>query len=286
MKRQIRIRLLSVAIHLTLACLGLFLLILADEFIGLLEELAIWVTCLPLAITISVLHPLFYREGKRGWEYVLFSLGTSGLFTIIWILINSSVPENPFTQTSFPLGILWFPSATVQLIYLNIKASNDWTSRSKRKRLALYSPLVIIGSIGICVGLIYAKTAVEEYYTKPTEVKLNRILKSDNIHVRYEMYGGYAGYSESSFHFIKEKYDSLVILEEGTKFQTYKEMDTKKFKLLETSLKTSLKNHDPDLELHGDCSHFSHEVYVRGGLTIIRIKPTNSDTIFWKLTHE
>ena len=45
---------------------------------------------------------------------------------------------------------------------------------------------------------------------------LDKILYSEALYIQWNVYGGYAGYSEQEFHLKYGEYEKLLIIDEGT----------------------------------------------------------------------
>lgn len=285
MKRTASIKLLSIGIHV-LSVVTLFTLTEIDGQFGLSEKIAVWLTSVPLAITIALLGRNLFSDRWTKGLLILCSIALACVFTLIWTVIYNVLPDNPIKYLSVPISVVWLISSSIQLVFLGSMFTKYRKEVKNRFRTLSLTPVIIPLSVGLCIGLFYSFNLAATYYMKPTKEKLDRILKSDDIHVKYKWYGGYVGYSEGNYHFMLHKYDTLVIKEEGTDYQTFERLNKTKMDLLKQSLTNSFNAHNPEMEMSGSCSNFSQEIYVRSGLTIINIKPERTDTVFGTVVNE
>ncbi|MBL3659004.1 hypothetical protein [Fulvivirga sediminis] len=122
----------------------------------------------------------------------------------------------------------------------------------------------------------------------PNEKRLDKIINAQELRIQLNTYGGFAGYSEQNYHLKKSDYENLLIIDEGTDYQTFIRMDEEKKQLLKQFLEEAYKSNDPDKEMSNSCmTGIDTEYIVRSGLTKLRLVPNEkSDSLFWMMVDE
>ncbi|WP_027003082.1 hypothetical protein [Hugenholtzia roseola] len=113
------------------------------------------------------------------------------------------------------------------------------------------------------------------------EEKLNIILNSEELTIQQNIYGGFGGYSEQIFNLKKGEYELLLIINEGTDYQTFVRMEKKK-ELLKSFIKNAYKNNDLDKKMSNSCmTGIDSEYIIRSGMTTLILRPNaQCDSIF------
>lgn len=111
--------------------------------------------------------------------------------------------------------------------------------------------------------------------------KLDKILKSDELVIQQNTYGGIAGYSEQMFHLKKGEYDTLMIINEDTDYQTFIQMNKKK-ELLKLFIKEAYNTNKPNNEMSNSCmTGIDLEYILKNGFTTLTLRPDEKcDSIF------
>jgi len=116
---------------------------------------------------------------------------------------------------------------------------------------------------------------------KTDSAKIDRILNADEFYVQQNTYGGIAGYREQHFHVKKGEYETLMIIDEGTDYQTFVRMEGKG-DLLKAFLNEAIATNDPKKTMSNSCvTGIDSEYIIKNGLTTLTLRPsTKSDSIF------
>ena len=117
--------------------------------------------------------------------------------------------------------------------------------------------------------------------SKTDEEKLNTILNSEELTIQQNTYGGIAGYSEQIFNLKKGQYESLLIIDEGTDYQTFVRMDEKK-ELLKSFIRNAYESNTPNKEMSNSCvTGIDSEYILKSGWTTLKLRPNaKCDSIF------
>lgn len=123
--------------------------------------------------------------------------------------------------------------------------------------------------------------------SKTDEQKLETILNSDELTIQQNTYGGIAGYSEQIFKLKKGEYELLLIIDEGTDYQTFVRMDEKK-ELLKSFIRDAYENNNPNKEMSNSCvTGIDSEYILKSGLTTLKLRPDEKcDSIFNLIVYE
>jgi len=123
--------------------------------------------------------------------------------------------------------------------------------------------------------------------SKTDEEKLDTILNSDEITIQRNTYGGIAGYSEQIFNLKKGEYESLLIIDIGTDYQTFVRMDEKK-ELLKSFIRDAYESHNPNKEMSNSCvTGIDSEYILKSGWTTLKLRPDEKcDSIFNLIVYE
>lgn len=113
------------------------------------------------------------------------------------------------------------------------------------------------------------------------EEKIARILSSDELYIQQNTYGGLAGYHEQYFHIKQSEYEGLMIIDEGTDYQTFVRMDEKR-ELLKAFLKEAVESTDSEKTMSNSCvTGIDSEYIIKSGLTKLTLRPNaKCDSIF------
>ncbi len=212
------------------------------------------------------------RDKSRKW---LFNLLTIFLLSILWSI--SFFVFNPESQTSLLFYFLiWFVTGVIHMFVLTFFAGKILQPKSYKS--------VLLNTIAISLSLMFAINLLNptfettwNFITKPSEIKLMKVLKSDDFHIKRVIYGGIGGRGESNYHYISQKYDTLLIMDEGTNYQEFVKLTSEKRNKLKQYLIESFKSHDPNNVLMGSCMNFETEIQLRSGFNLIYLKPINDD---------
>ena len=123
--------------------------------------------------------------------------------------------------------------------------------------------------------------------SKTDNEKMERILDADEFYIQKNTYGGLAGYHEQHFHWKKGEYETLIIIDEGTDYQTFVRMEGKE-DLLKAFLKEAVATNVPRKSMSNSCvTGIDSEYIIRNGLTKLRLKPSSeSDSIFSLIVYQ
>ena len=127
----------------------------------------------------------------------------------------------------------------------------------------------------IIVALVFASC------NKTDEEKLNVILNSENIEIQVIGYGGLAGRFEYNLYVKKNDFESLIIIEKGTDYQTFVTIRDDR-KLLNEFFTKSVETNNPEKQFSPSCiGPNDYEYIFKSGLTKLKVKPsTECDSIF------
>jgi len=123
--------------------------------------------------------------------------------------------------------------------------------------------------------------------TLSDEEKLDKILNSEELTIQQNTYGGIAGYYEQVFNLKKGEYESLLIIDEGTDYQTFVRMDEKK-ELLKSFIKDAYESNNPNKEMSNSCvTGIDSEYILKSGWTTLKVRPDKKcDSIFNLIVYE
>jgi len=118
------------------------------------------------------------------------------------------------------------------------------------------------------------------------EEKLDKILNSEELSIQQNTYGGLAGYSEQEFHLKIGEYETLLIVDEGTDYQTFVQMEEKK-ELLKSFILEAYKTNNPDKKMSNSClTGIDSEYILKSGLTTLKLRPDEKcDSIFGQIIY-
>lgn len=121
---------------------------------------------------------------------------------------------------------------------------------------------------------------------KIDNAKLDQMLNSDELYIQKNTYGGIAGYYEQHFHLKKGDYEALLIIDEGTDYQTFIRMEKKK-ELLRMFLREAFASNDPNKSMSNSCvTGVDHEYIIKNNWTSLILRPNEkSDSIFNLILH-
>jgi hypothetical protein len=116
---------------------------------------------------------------------------------------------------------------------------------------------------------------------KLEEEKFNQILNSDNLEIQVNGYGGIAGYFEQKLYLKKNEFESLIIIDKGTDYQTFVRVDNDR-KLLKEFITEAYKTNEPDKKYISSCiGGIDYEYILQSGFTKLKLKPNRKcDSIF------
>ncbi|CAL2082890.1 conserved hypothetical protein [Tenacibaculum dicentrarchi] len=116
---------------------------------------------------------------------------------------------------------------------------------------------------------------------KSEEEKFNQILNSENLEIQINGYGGIAGYFEQKLYLKKNEFESLIIIDKGTDYQTFVRIDNER-KLLKEFIVEAYKTNEPDKKHISSCiGGIDYEYILKSGLTKLKLKPSRKcDSIF------
>ncbi|MFY0675260.1 MAG: hypothetical protein JXQ87_17830 [Bacteroidia bacterium] len=131
---------------------------------------------------------------------------------------------------------------------------------------------------GICIFSSCGKTDQE---------KLDKILKSEELTIQQNTFGGIAGYSEQVFNLKNGEYESLLIIDKGTDYQTFVRMDEKE-ELLKTFIIKAYESSNLDKEMSNSCvTGIDTEYILKSGLTTLVLRPNKKcDSLFNAIVYE
>jgi len=117
--------------------------------------------------------------------------------------------------------------------------------------------------------------------------KLDKILNSEELFIQWNVYGGYAGYSEQEFHLKNGEYEKLLIIDEGTDYQTFVQMEEKK-ELLKLFILEAYKTNIPEKKMSNSCvTGIDSEYVFKSGLTNLKLRPNGKcDSIFSLIVYD
>jgi hypothetical protein len=117
--------------------------------------------------------------------------------------------------------------------------------------------------------------------------KLDKILNSEEIFIQQNTYGGIAGYYEQEFHLKKGEYETLLILDEGTDYQTFIRMEDKKG-ILKSFINEAYKTDKPNRKMSNSCmTGIDSEYILKSGLTTLKLRPDEKcDSIFGLIIYD
>ena len=130
----------------------------------------------------------------------------------------------------------------------------------------LYIILVMIGFMGCNMS---------------DEEKLKKILNSDDMYIQLNISGGIGGYSVQKFHLKKGEIESLLIINEGTDYQTFVRMEDRE-NLLKLFIQEAVRTNKPDREMSNSCvTGVDSEYILKSGFTVLKLRPDKRcDSIF------
>ena len=113
------------------------------------------------------------------------------------------------------------------------------------------------------------------------EEKLDEILNSEELTIQQNTFGGIAGYYEQTFHLKKGEYESLLLIDEGTDYQTFVRMDEKK-ELLKLFIREAYESNNPNKKMSNSClTGIDSEYILKSGWTTVTLRPDEKcDSIF------
>ena len=119
------------------------------------------------------------------------------------------------------------------------------------------------------------------------EEKLDKILRSEELTIQQNTYGGIAGYYEQEFNLIKSDYEPLIIIDKGTDYQTFVRME-EKMDLLKTFITTTYQTNNPDRKMSNSCmTGLDSEYIFKSGFTTLKLRPDKeSDSIFGLIIYD
>jgi hypothetical protein len=117
--------------------------------------------------------------------------------------------------------------------------------------------------------------------SRADEEKLYKILNSQDLTIQQNIYGGIAGYSEQTFSMKKGEYETLLIIDQGTDYQTFVRMDEKK-ELLKSFIKKAYETNNPNKEMSNSCfTGIDSEYILKSGFVTLTFRPNKKcDSIF------
>ncbi len=116
--------------------------------------------------------------------------------------------------------------------------------------------------------------------------KFDSILNSQDIFIQKNTYGGLIGYQSNYFHLKQGQYEPLLIINEGTDYQTFIRMENKN-ELFKSFLKVAYQTNTPNKEMHTTCiGGYDSEYIIVAGYTSLKLKPDRAcDSIFNLIIH-
>jgi len=113
------------------------------------------------------------------------------------------------------------------------------------------------------------------------EKKFNQILNSENLEIQINGYGGIAGYFEQKLYLKKNEFESLIIIDKGTDYQTFVRIDDDR-KLLKEFITEAFNTNEPDKKYISSCiGGINYEYILKSGFTKLKLKPSQKcDSIF------
>ncbi len=113
------------------------------------------------------------------------------------------------------------------------------------------------------------------------EEKLDKILNSEELTIQQNTFGGITGYYEQIFHLKKGEYESLLLIDEGTDYQTFVRIQEKK-ELLKLFIRKAYESNNPDKKMSNSClTGINSEYIIRSGWTTLTLRPDEKcDSIF------
>lgn len=117
--------------------------------------------------------------------------------------------------------------------------------------------------------------------------KLEEVLNSEELTIQKNTYGGIAGYYEQNFHFKKGEYESLLIIDEGTDYQTFVQMNQKR-DLLILFINEAYKANNPNKKMSNSCmTGVDSEYLINSNGTMLTFTPDEKcDSIFNLIIYE
>ncbi len=105
--------------------------------------------------------------------------------------------------------------------------------------------------------------------------KFEKILKSKELFIQQNIYGGYVGYAERKFHVKEGENETLMIIEPGTDNQTFIQIEEKK-ELLKSFIKEAFKTNNPDKKMSNSCFiGVDFEYIFKSGNITLKLRPDN-----------
>ncbi|ARV15372.1 hypothetical protein BTO07_09565 [Polaribacter sp. SA4-12] len=110
---------------------------------------------------------------------------------------------------------------------------------------------------------------------------MNVILNSENIEIQVNVYGGLPGYSEYNLFVKKNDFESLIIIDKGTDYQTFVTIRDDR-KLLNEFFMKSVETNNPEKQYRSSCIGPNNYEYIfKSGMTKLKVKPSREcDSIF------
>lgn len=113
------------------------------------------------------------------------------------------------------------------------------------------------------------------------EEKLNKILDSEELTIQLNTFGGIVGYHEQIFRLKKGEHESLMLINEGTDYQTFVRMEEKK-ELLKSFILEAYQSNNPNRQMSNSClTGIDSEYIIKSGWTSLTFRPNEKcDSIF------
>ncbi len=116
---------------------------------------------------------------------------------------------------------------------------------------------------------------------KSGDEKLDKILNSENLEIQINGYGGIAGYFETKLYLKKTKFESIIIIDKDTNYQTFIRIEDNR-KLLKEFISECYKTNEPNKEIISSCiGGIDYEYIFKSGFTKLKLNPNRKcDSLF------
>lgn len=125
-------------------------------------------------------------------------------------------------------------------------------------------------------------------YQTDNERALNAILNAEELTIQLNSYGGLVGYHEQHFHLKKGEYETLLVIDEGTDYQTFTRIDDEEKALLKQFVAEAYKSNNPNKKMSNSCvTGIDSEYIIESGLARLRLVPNERyDSLFWMIVND